>query len=44
MKKQPNHGSIKSMRGMVVGGVMSLVVAACGTNPVQQAQNQQQDD
>ena len=44
MKKQPNHGSIKSMRGMAAGGVMSLVLVACGTNPVQQAQNQQQDD
>ena len=44
MKKQPNHGSIKSMRGMAAGGVMSLVLVACGTNPVQQVQNQQQDD
>ena len=44
MNKQPNHGSIKSIRGMAAGGVMSLVLVACGTNPVQQAQNQQQDD
>ena len=41
MKKQFN---IYSMRTIAVSGAIGLILSACGTNPVQQAQNQQQDD
>lgn len=41
MKKQLN---IYSMRTIAVSGAVGLILSACGTNPVQQAQNQQQDD
>lgn len=41
MKKQLN---IYSMRSIAVGGALGLMLTACGTNPVQQAQTQQQDD
>ena len=44
MKKQLN---MSSMRKVAISGVMSGAIGmltACGTNPVQQAQNQQQDD
>ncbi|QWD63393.1 hypothetical protein [Polynucleobacter sp. MWH-UH2A] len=36
--------SIGSIRSIAAGGALSLVLAACGSNPVQQVQNQQQDD
>ena len=41
MKKQLN---IYSMRSIAVGGALGLMLTACGTNPVQQAQTQQQDE
>ena len=40
MKQQLNS----SASVMAIGGVLSVMLSACGTNPVQQAQNQQQDD
>jgi hypothetical protein len=41
MKKQLN---IYSMRSIAVGSAIGLMLTACGTNPVQQAQTQQQDE
>ena len=41
MKKQLN---VSGMRTIAMSGAFSLLLAACGTNPVQQVQNQQQDD
>lgn len=38
MKKQIN------LRGIAVSSVLGMLMTACGTNPVQQAQNQQQED
>ena len=38
MKKQIN------LRGIAVSGALGIFLTACGTNPVQQAQNQQQDE
>ena len=38
MNKQLN---IYSMRSIAVGGALGLILTACGTNPVQQAQTQQ---
>ncbi len=38
MKKQ------MSLRGMVVSSALGIALTACGSNPVQQVQNQQQDD
>lgn len=32
------------IRGIAVSGAFGLILTACGTNPVQQAQNQQKDD
>lgn len=41
MKKQRNIYSILSI---VISSALGLMLSACGTNPVQQIQNQQQDD
>jgi hypothetical protein len=41
MRKQLN---IYSMRSIAVGSTIGLMLTACGTNPVQQAQTQQQDE
>jgi hypothetical protein len=41
MKKQRNIYSILSI---VISSALGLMLSACGTNPVQQMQNQQQDD
>ena len=38
MKKQ------MSLRGIVVSSAIGMALTACGSNPVQQVQNQQQDD
>ena len=32
------------MRSIAISGALGLILSACGTNPVQQVQNQQQDD
>jgi hypothetical protein len=32
------------MRSIAISGALGLILTACGTNPVQQVQNQQQDD
>lgn len=41
MKK---HLHFYSMRSIALGSTLGLMLTACGSNPIQQAQNQQQDD
>jgi hypothetical protein len=41
MKKQFNINSIYSI---TLSSMLGLILVACGSNPVQQAQSQQQDD
>lgn len=41
MKQQMN---MHSLRNMAIGSTLGLMLSACGTNPGQQVQNQQQDD
>lgn len=38
--KQQNY----RIRSIAISGLLGLMLSACGTNPVQQVQNQQQDD
>ena len=44
MKKQLIIYSIGSVRSIALGSALGLMLSACGTNPVQQVQNQQQED
>jgi hypothetical protein len=47
MKKQMiiySIGSVHSIRSIALGSALGLMLSACGTNPVQQGQNQQQED
>jgi hypothetical protein len=44
MKKQLIIYSIASVRSIALGSALGLLLSACGSNPVQQVQNQQQED
>ena len=47
MKKQMiiySIGSVHSIRSIALGSALGLMLSACGSNPVQQGQNQQQED
>jgi len=44
MKKQLIIYSIGSIRSIALGSALGLILSACGSNPVQQVQNQQQED
>lgn len=44
MNRQSNLSRMRSICNVAVSGMMSAALVACGSNPVQQVQQQQQDD